>query len=127
VLSVDVKLEGGKYYIFTAAGRVNTGLDALDYLKRGLDLGAGELVINSIDADGVKNGFDLPQLKKVCEFSTVPVIASGGAGSVRHFIDLLTGLPKVDAALAASVFHFGEISIGNLKQELRSSGVEVRL
>jgi cyclase len=127
VLSVDIKLEKGKYYIFTAAGHVNTGLDALDYLKRGIDLGAGELVINSIDADGVKNGFDLPLLEKICEFSPVPIIASGGAGNVRHFIELLQKLPKVDAALAASVFHFGEIEIKDLKNELRANGINVRI
>ncbi len=127
VLSVDVKLEGGRYYVYTAAGHVNTGLDALDYLKRGIDLGAGELVINSIDADGVKSGFDLRLLERVCEFSTVPVIASGGAGNTRHFIELLKKIPKVDAALAASVFHFGQIAIGELKAELRANGIDVRI
>jgi cyclase len=127
VLSVDIKLVDGKYYIFTAAGHVNTGIDAFEHLKRGIDLGAGELVINSIDADGVKNGFDLPLLKKVCEFSPVPVIASGGAGNVQHFIDLIKTIPDIDAALAASVFHFGEIAIGDLKKTLRENGIAVRI
>jgi cyclase len=127
VLSVDIKLMDGKYYIFTAAGHVNTGIDAFEHLKRGIDLGAGELVINSIDADGVKNGFDLPLLKKVCDMSPVPVIASGGAGNVQHFIDLFKTIPEIDAALAASVFHFGEIAIGDLKQTLRENGIDVRI
>lgn len=127
VLSVDAKRIGGKYMVFAKSGRENTGIDALEWIKKGIDLGAGEIVLNSIDTDGVKKGFDLEMLEAVCEFSTVPVIASGGAGTVGDFVTLFETLPAVDAGLAASVFHFGQIGIRELKKELKRKGVNVRI
>jgi cyclase len=127
VLSVDVKRVGGTYHVFAKGGREDTGLDAIEWIKRGVDLGAGELVVNSIDTDGVKGGFDLPMLRAVCEAVTIPVIASGGAGSIDDFIKLFTTVPKVDAGLAASVFHFGEVAIPDLKRVMRDNGINVRL
>ena len=107
VLSVDIKRVNGVFTVFAKGGRENTGINAIEWIKRGVDSGAGEIVVNSIDTDGVKNGFDLPMLKAVCDAVNVPVIASGGAGSVKDFITLFKTLPKVDAGLAASVFHYG--------------------
>jgi len=127
VFSVDVKLIGGVYHIMTSAGKVDSGIEAIDWIKRGIDSGAGELVINSVDTDGVRQGFDLPLLAKVCEISSVPVIASGGAGSIEHFITLFETLPEVDAGLAASIFHYGEISIADLKAKLRDKGIPMRV
>jgi len=127
VLSVDIKRVGGAFRVFAKGGREDTGLDAIEWIKRGVSLGAGELVINSIDTDGVKAGFDLSLLEVVCESVSIPVIASGGAGSAADFIELFKKLPKVDAGLAASVFHFGEITIPELKQALFASGINVRL
>ena len=127
VLSVDVKRVGGKFTVFTAGGRVNTGIDALEWIKRGVDSGAGELVINSIDTDGVKGGFDIEMLRAVCEISSVPVIASGGAGCAQDFTELFCALPGVDAGLAASIFHFGEVEIPALKRKLAGDGICVRL
>jgi len=126
VLSADIKRVDGVFRVFSKGGRENTGMEAIDWLKRGLDLGAGELVVNSIDTDGVKGGFDLELLEAVCQISKVPVIASGGAGSMEDFVTLFQTLPQVDAGLAASVFHFGEVEIPALKNRLRESGVVVR-
>ena len=108
VLSADVKRVDGRFTVFAKGGRENTGLDALEWIKRGVENGAGEIVLNSIDTDGVKGGFDLEMLKAVSELVDVPVIASGGAGKTEDFIQLFQSLPKVDAGLAASIFHFGE-------------------
>ena len=126
VLSVDVKRVGGQFRVFAKGGREDTGLDALDWIKRGVDNGAGEIVLNSIDTDGVKQGFDLPMLSAVCELVSVPVIASGGAGGIQDFVTLFTALPKVDAGLAASIFHFGEVQIPDLKQALHEAGIPMR-
>ena len=126
VLSVDVKRVNGQFRVFAKGGREDTGLDALDWIKRGVDNGAGEIVLNSIDTDGVKQGFDLPMLSAVCELVSVPVIASGGAGGIQDFVTLFTALPKVDAGLAASIFHFGEVQIPDLKQKLFEAGIPMR-
>ena len=126
VLSVDVKRVAGQFRVFAKGGREDTGLDALDWIKRGVDAGAGEIVLNSIDTDGVKQGFDLPMLSAVCERVSVPVIASGGAGGTQDFVTLFTALPKVDAGLAASIFHFGEVQIPGLKQALQEAGIPMR-
>ncbi len=126
VLSVDVKRVNGQFRVFAKGGREDTGLDALDWIKRGVDNGAGEIVLNSIDTDGVKQGFDLPMLSAVCELVSVPVIASGGAGGIQDFVTLFTVLPKVDAGLAASIFHFGEVQIPDLKQALHEAGIPMR-
>lgn len=127
VLSVDIKRVDGKFTVFAKGGRENTGLDAIEWIKKGVKNGAGELVINSIDTDGVKGGFDLELLDAVCSVVDVPVIASGGAGNMEHFVTLFNSLPKVDAGLAASIFHFGEVKIEDLKKKLRSNGIPVRL
>ena len=127
VLSVDIKRVDGKFHVFAKGGREDTGLDAVEWIKDGVKRGAGEVVVNSIDTDGVKNGFDIELLKIVCDAVNVPVIASGGAGSVDHFIELFNEIPDIDAGLAASVFHFGEIEINKLKAELRNNDIIVRL
>lgn len=127
VLSVDAKRVGGKYRVFARGGREDTGLDALEWIKRGADSGAGEIVLNSIDTDGVKRGFDTEMLKAVCDIVNIPVIASGGAGSISDFVDLFNTVPDVDAGLAASVFHFGEVDIKELKMTLRENGINVRI
>ena len=127
VLSVDAKRVDGKFRVFSKGGRVDTGLDAIEWIKRGVDNGAGEIVLNSIDTDGVKNGFDLEMLDAVCKVVNVPVIASGGAGCIEHFTTLFKTLPKVDAGLAASIFHFGEVKISDLKEELSKNGIPMRL
>ena len=127
VLSVDVKRVDGVFRVFAKGGRENTGLEAIEWIKRGVGSGAGEVVVNSIDTDGVKRGFDIEMLKKVCEAVKVPVIASGGAGSIEDFINLFKSVPGVDAGLAASVFHFGEIEINKLKEEMRKNGISARL
>ena len=127
VLSVDIKRVDGKFHVFAKGGREDTGLDAIEWIKDGVKRGAGEVVVNSIDTDGVKNGFDIELLKIVCDAVNVPVIASGGAGSVDHFIELFKEIPDIDAGLAASVFHFGEIEINKLKAELRNNDIIVRL
>ena len=126
VLSVDVKRVAGQFRVFAKGGREDTGLDALTWIKRGVEQGAGEIVLNSIDTDGVKQGFDLPMLSAVCERVSVPVIASGGAGGIQDFVTLFTALPKVDAGLAASIFHFGEVQIPGLKQALQEAGIPMR-
>ncbi len=127
VISADVKRVDGVFRVFAKGGRENTGLEAISWIKRCVDLGAGEVVLNSIDTDGVKGGFDIEMLRAVCDAVDVPVIASGGAGTVEHFVDLFKSVPSVDAGLAASVFHFGEIAISDLKRELKNNGVEVRI
>lgn len=126
VLSVDAKRVDGSFHVFAKGGREDTGIDAIEWIKRGQRAGAGEIVLNSIDTDGVKNGFDLEMLGAVCEIAEVPVIASGGAGCIDHFTELFKALPKVDAGLAASIFHFGEVSIKDLKDELANNGINVR-
>lgn len=126
VLSVDMKRVDGQFKVFAKGGRENTGMDALEWIVRGVENGAGEIVVNSIDTDGVKNGFDLEMLEAVCSRVSVPVIASGGAGKIDDFITLFQALPKVDAGLAASIFHFGEVKISDLKQVMAESGIPVR-
>lgn len=127
VLSVDVKRVDGKFCVFAKGGRENTGLDALQWIKQGVENGAGEIVLNSIDTDGVKQGFDLEMLAAVCKIVNVPVIASGGAGKTEDFITLFKQLPKVDAGLAASIFHFGEVKIKDLKNAMLKAGINVRI
>ena len=127
VLSADVKRVDGQFRVFARGGRDDTGMDAIEWIRRGVDNGAGEIVLNSIDTDGVKNGFDLEMLDAVCNVVDVPVIASGGAGCIDDFTKLFKTLPKVDAGLAASIFHFGEVKIEDLKKELRAQGITVRL
>ena len=127
VLSVDVKRVDGVFRVFAKGGRENTGMEALDWIKRGVDSGAGEIVVNSIDTDGVKQGFDLEMLEKVLSIVNVPVIASGGAGRISDFVDLFQTLPTIDAGLAASIFHFGEVDIKDLKKELHKNNITVRM
>ncbi len=126
VLSADVKRVDGQFRVFGRGGRDDTGMEAIAWIKKCVDLGAGEIVVNSIDTDGVKGGFDLEMLEAVCNAVSVPVIASGGAGKVEDFTQLFQTLPGVDAGLAASVFHFGQITIPDLKAELRKNGILVR-
>ena len=127
VLSADVKRVDGVFRVFAKGGRENTGMEAISWIKRCVDNGAGEVVLNSIDTDGVKGGFDLEMLDAVCNAVSVPVIASGGAGNCEDFVKLFTTLPKVDAGLAASIFHFGEVEIGHLKETLRANNIEMRV
>ncbi|MBQ8392855.1 MAG: imidazole glycerol phosphate synthase subunit HisF [Clostridia bacterium] len=127
VISADIKRVDGVFRVFAKGGRENTGMEAISWIKKCVELGAGEVVVNSIDTDGVKGGFDIEMLRAVCEAVNVPVIASGGAGSVQHFIDLFKEIPDIDAGLAASVFHFGEIEIKDLKKELKANDITVRL
>lgn len=127
VLSLDVKRVNGKFELFAKGGRVPTGIDAIEWAHMGQEEGAGELVVNSIDTDGVKKGFDLEMLDAICSVVSIPVIASGGAGKIQDFTDLFKTLPKVDAGLAASIFHFREVDIKDLKKELRANNIEVRL
>ena len=126
VLSVDVKRVDGVFRVFAKGGRENTGMEAIEWIRRGVEMGAGEIVVNSIDTDGVKGGFDLPMLEAVCDAVNVPVIASGGAGSAEDFVALFQTLPKVDAGLAASIFHFGQVKIPDLKETLFKRGISVR-
>ena len=127
VLSADVKRVDGAFRVFAKGGRVDTGMDALEWIKRGVDNGAGEIVLNSIDTDGVKRGFDIEMLRAVSDIVSVPIIASGGAGSAEDFVTLFNTLPKVDAGLAASIFHFGEVKISELKKLLRDNGIPTRI
>ncbi len=127
VISADVKRVDGVFRVFSKGGRENTGMEAIGWIKRCVDNGAGEIVLNSIDTDGVKKGFDLEMLSAVCDIAKVPVIASGGAGCIDDFIHLFKSVPGVDAGLAASIFHFGEVKISDLKRELRASGINVRI
>ena len=126
VLSVDVKRVDGVFRVFAKGGRENTGMEAIDWIRRCVDAGAGEVVVNSIDTDGVKNGFDLEMLDAVCRAVSVPVIASGGAGCIGDFTKLFQTLPGVDAGLAASIFHFHEVAIPDLKAELIKNGIPMR-
>lgn len=126
VISVDVKRVDGVFRVFAKGGRENTGIEAISWIKNCVDNGAGEVVVNSMDTDGVKGGFDLELLKKVCDTVSVPVIASGGAGKIEDFITLFKEIPNVDAGLAASVFHFGEIQIKDLKEEMAKANIPVR-
>ena len=126
VISADVKRVDGVYRVFAKGGRENTGMEAIDWIVRCVKNGAGEVVLNSIDTDGVKKGFDIEMLKAVSESVDVPVIASGGAGCIQDFITLFKTLPKVDAGLAASIFHFGEVKISDLKKEMKENGIPVR-
>ena len=127
VLSADIKRVDGQFRVFAKGGREDTGLEAIAWIKRGVAMGAGEIVVNSIDTDGVKGGFDIEMLQAVCDAVNVPVIASGGAGSMAHFVELFKTIPDIDAGLAASVFHFGQIAIPDLKQELRRNDIIVRV
>lgn len=127
VISADVKRVDGVFRVFSKGGRENTGMEAISWIKSCVEKGAGEVVLNSIDTDGVKNGFDLEMLEAVCNAVNVPVIASGGAGCAEDFVTLFNTLPKVDAGLAASIFHFGEVKIPELKKFLRENNINVRL
>lgn len=127
VLSVDAARVDGTYRVFAKGGRENTGMDAVEWIREGVERGAGEVVLNSIDTDGVKQGFDLPMLKAVCEVVDVPVIASGGAGCIQDFVTLFKEIPTVSAGLAASIFHFGEVTIPDLKKELKQNDISVRM
>ena len=127
VLSADVKRVDGVFRVFAKGGRENTGMEAIAWIKRCVANGAGEVVLNSIDTDGVKQGFDLEMLEAVSNAVDVPVIASGGAGCQEDFIRLFKTLPKVDAGLAASIFHFGQVQIPDLKKTLRDNDILVRL
>ena len=127
VLSVDVKRVDGVFRVFAKGGRENTGMEAIGWIKKCVENGAGEVVVNSIDTDGVKQGFDIEMLDEVCQTVNVPVIASGGAGCITDFIKLFQALPKVDAGLAASIFHFGEVSISDLKRAMAGAGIPTRL
>ena len=126
VISADVKRVDGVYRVFSKGGRENTGMEAIDWIVRCVKNGAGEVVLNSIDTDGVKKGFDIEMLKAVSESVDVPVIASGGAGCIQDFITLFKTLPKVDAGLAASIFHYGDVKISDLKKEMKENGIPVR-
>ena len=127
VLSVDAKRVDGQFRVFAKGGREDTGMDAIEWIKKGVASGAGEIVLNSIDTDGVKRGFDLEMLSAVCDAVNVPVIASGGAGGKEDFITLFNSIPKVDAGLAASIFHFGEVEIKDLKKTLKENNINVRI
>ena len=127
VLSADIKRVDGEFRVFAKCGREDTGMEAISWIRKCVALGAGEIVVNSIDTDGVKGGFDLPMLEAVCDAVSVPVIASGGAGNIGDFITLFQTLPKVDAGLAASIFHFGEVKIADLKAEMARNNISTRL
>ena len=126
VLSADIKREDGKFVVYAKGGRESTGMEAISWIKKCVDMGAGEIVANSIDTDGVKGGFDIELLERICDAVNVPVIASGGAGCAEDFTKLFNAVPSVDAGLAASIFHFGTVAIPDLKAELASSGINVR-
>ena len=126
VLSVDIKRVGGQFHVFAKGGREDTGIEAIEWIKQGVERGAGEIVVNSIDTDGVKRGFDIEMLKAVQSVVNVPVIASGGAGKIEDFITLFNQIPKMSAGLAASIFHFGEVAIKDLKEELDKNNILVR-
>lgn len=127
VISADVKRVDGVFRVFAKGGRENTGMEAISWIKSCVDSGAGEVVVNSIDTDGVKKGFDLEMLSEVCSAVKVPVIASGGAGCIDDFVTLFKEVPEVDAGLAASIFHFNEVSISDLKKVLSENGITVRI
>ncbi len=127
VISADVKRVDGQFRVFAKGGREDTGLEAVSWIKRCVDNGAGEVVVNSIDTDGVRGGFDLELLKAVCDVVNVPVIASGGAGCEQDFVELFREIPTIDAGLAASIFHFGQVKISDLKRTLKQNGIPVRI
>lgn len=127
VISADIKRVDGEFRVFARGGRDDTGLEGVSWIKRCVENGAGEVVVNSIDTDGVKKGFDIEMLKAVCEAVNVPVIASGGAGRAKDFVTLFKEIPDIDAGLAASIFHFGEVKISELKQLLNKNNINVRL
>ncbi len=127
VISADVKRQEGEFRVYAKGGREDTGMEAISWIKRCVDNGAGEVVLNSIDTDGVKQGFDLEMLEAVSNVVNVPVIASGGAGKIEDFLTLFRTLPKVDAGLAASIFHFGEVKISDLKAEMARAGINTRV
>ena len=127
VISCDIKRVDGQFHVFAKGGREDTGMEAISWIKRCVDMGAGEVVVNSIDTDGVKKGFDIEMLKAVCEAVNVPVIASGGAGCAEDFVTLFNEIPDIDAGLAASIFHFGEVQIKDLKKLLQENNINVRL
>lgn len=126
VLSADIKRVGGTFHVFAKGGREDTGMEAIEWIRRCVGNGAGEVVVNSIDTDGVKRGFDIELLRLVCDAVHVPVIASGGAGCAADFVTLFREIPDIDAGLAASIFHFGEVQIHDLKQLLAENGILVR-
>ena len=126
VLAVDARRNGeDSWEVYIKGGRTPTGIDCLEWVKRGVELGAGEILLTSMDADGTKDGYDIPLTRAVSEAVDVPVIASGGAGTLEHFYDVLT-MGKADAVLAASVFHYGQFTVREVKNYLKSRGVEVR-
>ena len=127
VISCDIKRVDGVFHVFAKGGREDTGMEAISWIKRCVDMGAGEVVVNSIDTDGVKQGFDIEMLKAVCDAVNVPVIASGGAGCAEDFVTLFNEIPDIDAGLAASIFHFGEVQINDLKKLLQENNINVRL
>lgn len=127
VLSADIKRVDGQFHVFSKGGRIDTGMEAIEWIKRCVGMGAGEVVVNSIDTDGVKKGFDIEMLEAVCNAVNVPVIASGGAGCSEDFLSLFRAIPDIDAGLAASIFHFGEVSIKELKAMLKENNINVRL
>lgn len=127
VISADIKRVDGSFHVFAKGGREDTGMEAISWIKRCVENGAGEVVVNSIDTDGVKKGFDLEMLRAVCDAVRVPVIASGGAGCAQDFVTLFKAIPEIDAGLAASIFHFGEVKIADLKQTLNENRITVRM
>ena len=127
VISADIKRVNGEFRVFARGGRDDTGMEAIGWIMRCVDNGAGEVVVNSIDTDGVKKGFDIEMLKAVCAAVKVPVIASGGAGCAEDFVTLFREIPDIDAGLAASIFHFGEVKISDLKELLNRNNILVRL
>ena len=127
VISADVKRVDGEFRVFAKGGREDTGMEAISWIKRCVEMGAGEVVVNSIDTDGVKRGFDIEMLRAVRDAVSVPVIASGGAGSALDFIKLFREIPDIDAGLAASIFHFGEVEIMDLKARMLAEGITVRM
>lgn len=127
VISADVKRVNGVFTVFARGGRDNTGLEAVEWIRRCVGEGAGEVVLNSMDTDGVRGGFDLEMLKAVSEAVSVPVIASGGAGKIQDFVTLFKTLPRVDAGLAASILHFGEVTVADIKKTLKAEGINVRI
>lgn len=127
VISADVKRVDGQFRVFAKGGRVDTGMEAISWIKKCVGMGAGEVVLNSIDTDGVKRGFDIEMLRAVRDAVNVPVIASGGAGCAGDFVKLFREIPDIDAGLAASIFHFGEVEIIDLKRRMAAEGILVRL